>query len=462
MDWRSVVIAGFSATFALYLDRVGFPLAYGEISRRQGLDDAAKGIVLSAFYYGYAATQIAGGILAGKIGGRLTLAIGMLCSGFLTLCLVAVTHSPILVGITRALIGAAQGLVIPSIHSLLGRTVPVSTKSRATSLTVSGMYGGSIVALVVLPRILARWDAKLLIGVLGACHLAWLAMLLLLRENGSTATKGVVVDPVGGKQGETCPTQFLWCVPLWAIAASSFAFHYSLYMIMNWSPAFFGDLLQTPLASMGNAKTIPYLLLFLSSNAAGYVGDFMIRRAFPVGFTRKVINTAGFMLTVVALVFMGLVHDAISGIIAISCTLMGLGFARGGFSVNHMDIAPNHAGFLIGIINIFGTLAGVVGVPFTGFLLKASGGAANRAGWIHSCELALLINAVCIAFFVFAGQGEVLFGDDHAHGAIDRIETSKVAATEVGRRAGESEGDDHENWDELDAICPRKENYDSK
>jgi ACS family sodium-dependent inorganic phosphate cotransporter len=46
------------------------------------------------------------------------------------------------------------------------------------------------------------------------------------------------------------------------------------------------------------------------------------------------------------------------GIIATTVTLGFCGFARGGFSVNHMDIAPKYAGIVMGVSNTAGTLAG--------------------------------------------------------------------------------------------------------
>lgn len=46
------------------------------------------------------------------------------------------------------------------------------------------------------------------------------------------------------------------------------------------------------------------------------------------------------------------------GVTAITSVLGLAGFARGGFSVNHMDIAPKYAGILMGISNTAGTLAG--------------------------------------------------------------------------------------------------------
>jgi hypothetical protein len=47
-----------------------------------------------------------------------------------------------------------------------------------------------------------------------------------------------------------------------------------------------------------------------------------------------------------------------AGVLGVTATLGFAGLARGGFSVNHMDIAPRHAGIVMGFSNTAGTLAG--------------------------------------------------------------------------------------------------------
>ena len=59
-----------------------------------------------------------------------------------------------------------------------------------------------------------------------------------------------------------------------------------------------------------------------------------------------------------------------SGLLVVSWLLGMAGFSRGGFSVNHMDIAPKYAGPLMGISNTAGTLAGLA--PFPPFLFTPS------------------------------------------------------------------------------------------
>ncbi|CAH2233803.1 jg21642, partial [Pararge aegeria aegeria] len=47
-------------------------------------DEKTQGLILSGFYYGYAATQVPGGYLAEKFGGKWTLGVGLLSTALFT------------------------------------------------------------------------------------------------------------------------------------------------------------------------------------------------------------------------------------------------------------------------------------------------------------------------------------------------------------------------------------------
>lgn len=42
------------------------------------------------------------------------------------------------------------------------------------------------------------------------------------------------------------------------------------------------------------------------------------------------------------------------------------------FSVNHLDVAPQHASVLMGISNTFATIPGIVSPALTGFIVQNS------------------------------------------------------------------------------------------
>ena len=53
-----IVFACFLATFTAYVERVGFSIAYTTMAKDAGVGEATKGTVLSAFFWGYAVSQV--------------------------------------------------------------------------------------------------------------------------------------------------------------------------------------------------------------------------------------------------------------------------------------------------------------------------------------------------------------------------------------------------------------------
>lgn len=55
---HAVVFACFLATLSAYVERVGFSIAYTAMAKVAEVDEATKGTVLSAFYWGYGISQV--------------------------------------------------------------------------------------------------------------------------------------------------------------------------------------------------------------------------------------------------------------------------------------------------------------------------------------------------------------------------------------------------------------------
>ena len=53
-----IVLACFLATLSAYVERVGFSIAYTAMAKADNVDEATKGTVLSAFYWGYGVAQV--------------------------------------------------------------------------------------------------------------------------------------------------------------------------------------------------------------------------------------------------------------------------------------------------------------------------------------------------------------------------------------------------------------------
>ncbi|EFO12903.1 hypothetical protein LOAG_15629, partial [Loa loa] len=103
-----------------------------------------QGYVLSAFFWGYIFSQILGGYLAGRYGGRLVIGFTILGSAVLTLISpLAATTSVFAFIVVRAFMGFMQGAIFPAFHTMWSMWAPPLERSLLTGLTYAGAQIGN-------------------------------------------------------------------------------------------------------------------------------------------------------------------------------------------------------------------------------------------------------------------------------------------------------------------------------
>ncbi|KAJ4846638.1 putative anion transporter 5 [Turnera subulata] len=389
-----IVVLTFICTCVCYIERVGFSIAYTVAADAAGVNQSSKGIILSTFYYGYASSQVPGGWVAQRIGGRKVLLISFLLWSSTCFLIPLDPHRVGMLVIARLLVGVAQGFIFPSIHTVLAQWVPPHERSRSVSLTTSGMYLGAAMGMLLLPSLVkfkgpqSVFIAEAALGTLWSLLWFQYASDPPLSEHPKATASGFgkPLLPVKDSQkmklengvnaGKT--TKIPWMrilvsLPVWAIVVNNFTFHYALYVLMNWLPTYFEQGLQLSLQEMGSSKMMPYLNMFLFSNIGGVLADhFITKRILSVTRTRKFLNTLGFLVASLALMALPMFRTSIGAVFCSSVALGFLALGRAGFAVNHMDIAPRYAGIVMGVSNTAGTVAGIIGVHLTGQLLEAA------------------------------------------------------------------------------------------
>jgi hypothetical protein len=83
-SWQWVLGLCTVAILICYADRTNISVAIVAMARDYGWDEAYKGTILSAFFLGYATTQLIGGTLADRYGGQSVLAFGVVLWSFFT------------------------------------------------------------------------------------------------------------------------------------------------------------------------------------------------------------------------------------------------------------------------------------------------------------------------------------------------------------------------------------------
>ena len=113
--------------------------------------------------------------------------------------------------------------------------------------------------------------------------------------------------------------------------------------------------------------------------SCGVAADFLREHYMSTTAVRKLMSIAGFGMT--ALCLLGLAYVGCNKLLAIILLVGATGFNGAnfsGFNCNHLDIAPQYAGILLGITNCFATIPGFAGPAVVGIINHP---APTLAGW---------------------------------------------------------------------------------
>ena len=377
-----MVLLCFFATFICYIDRVNISVAIIPMAEEFGWSDTQRGLVLSSFFVGYLVTQVIGGSLAARFGGKIVLGFGVVWWSLFTLLtpLSALTSFPVLIA-TRILMGIGEGVAFPATYNLLGRWVPMRERSRAASFNLSGIPIGTLFAVTLTPIIAVSLGWPWVFYLFGAAGFIWFLFWWPLAGDRPEKPVDIELQDPGESDGEEDHRipwrQILSKVPVWAIIISHFSNNWGLYVLLSWLPSYFSSQLGVNLREVWIYIAPPWIAMFVVGNLAGALGDRMVVAGRSVTFVRKLMQTIGSAAPALALVALVQTDDAVTAVILITIAL-GLGsFSFAGFASNHLDISPKHAGVIFGISNTAATIPGIVGVALTGWLVDQTGSYAS-------------------------------------------------------------------------------------
>jgi MFS family permease len=404
----------FAATFVCYIDRVNISVAIIPMAEALHWDASRQGLVLSSFFVGYLLTQVVGGRLADRFGGKVVLATGVLWWSLFTL----LTPVAAMGGFTaliaaRIAMGLGEAVTFPSVYTLYSRWLPVQERARGMALNNSGIPIGTIFALIVTPMVVARFGWEWAFYTFGMAGVIWAFFWIRFTASTPEGHKDISQaeleyirnqTPVKAADSRTPSIgEFLKHGPVWAIMVAHFCNNWSLYVLLSWMPTFVNKGLGVDFASIGWYSMIPNAMAFLFMNVAGNVADRLIKRGMDVGRVRKLMQTIGFGGLTIALAVVGEVQSAPMAIAVMAAGTAIGGFVMGGFVVNHLDIAPHSAGTLMGITNTVATIPGIIGVYVSGLILEWTG------SWTLVFQVTAGVTLFGLLFYLFFASSKKIF-----------------------------------------------------
>ena len=413
----TVVSFCFVAFLLCNMDRVNMSVSILPMAEQYGWSDGTKGLVQSSFFWGYLLTQVLGGVLSDRAGGKVVLGFGVAWWSLFT----AITPYAASLGLgpllaARAMMGVGEGVAMPAMNNLVSRWVPAQERSRSLARVYSGMFCGSILGLLASPPLIERYDWPTVFHLFGSLGVVWIALWFAPGIGpASTPTKDTVISAeeramlaanVAVADDNAKPVNIPWRALLskravWAIILCHFCHNWGTFILLTWTPTYYHDVLGFDIYSSSYAAVLPWVSQTIMANIAATVADTRLLPNYGVTKTRKVMQSIGFLGPAVCLTLLPEVNEPTLAI-ALLCASQGLdAFSHSGLYSNHQDIAPRYAGVLLGLSNSAGVLAGVLGTGATGALLEASGG-----DWAEVWSVAVILYMVGTAIWLSWSTGE--------------------------------------------------------
>lgn len=381
------------AVYICMIDRIAISIAIIPMAEDNGWSATLQGAVMSAFFLGYVTLQIPAGYLSDRFGGKWVLGLGVLFWSLFTL----LTPASAGLGITvllacRFLMGVAEAVTWPSIYSLYSRWVHPDRRASAVGLMNSGISGGSVIALICTPWLISVWSwqgAFYLYGLLGVIWFVVWAPLARSRPADktdwdspnaapATAEAGSATDRNDASAQKVYPRLtvrgMLRSRAVWAIAIAHICINWSLYLVLSWFPTFVNRELGADLQLAGFLALAPTIVSLIVAPLAGRLFDRLVARGRDRLKVRCTMQSLAFVGITAAMMGITLTDSLILSVTVITLSNALTAFSIGGFATNHLDIAPNQSGLLMGVTNTLAAVSSSASVFVSGWIQDLSGG----------------------------------------------------------------------------------------
>ena len=363
--------------------------------------------------------QIPGGWLADHIGGKWLFGGCVLLSSVLSLLTPTAARIHIsLLMLLRALSGLGEGVLLPSAHVLLARWLPSKYHSLVVGAVYSGTDTGSLVGMVMSGYLCDHgfaggWPS--VFYVFGAVGCVWSVAWFFLCHNSPSKHPRMsmaerqywerITDTSDLAANSPTPwRKILTSVPVWALAVAYFVELWGFITIVTCIPLFIHDVLGVNMLKNGAVSGFPYVLPGICAPFTGLLMDWLRAPGrLTTNVVRKLFCVTGFTIIASAFILLSNVGcDHALAILALFIATGGSALSNPTFTVNIMDLAPLHAGKLMGLVFFFVNLA-AIGSPLTVGALTYHG--STREEWKIVFYITAAMYAVGAVVFVTFGSG---------------------------------------------------------
>jgi sugar phosphate permease len=376
----SIVLALLCAMyFITYVDRVNIATAGTTIKGELKLSNTELGLVFSAFGYSYALMQILGGWIGDRLGPRITLALCGLVWAAATIA-TGLAGGLLSLVLVRILLGFGEGATFPTATRAMSNWFAKDRRAFAQGVTHSFARLGNAVTpwLVLQLMLLVSWRGSFV--ALGVFSLVWGVLWFWYFRDDPRAHPGVSAGELaslpplatGGGAEDRVP----WGLLLRRMLPTTivyFCYGWSLWLYLNWLPAFFQQGYKLDLKSSVLFSVGVFSAGVIGDSLGGIVSDRLLRRSGSLAVARRNLIAASLIGSRLFLLPVLLYRDLAVITICLCGAFFCLELTIGPVWAVPMDIAPRFSGTASGIMNTGSAVAAIVSPQIFGWLVDETG-----------------------------------------------------------------------------------------
>lgn len=252
-----------------YIDRAAISLALAQIGKDFNLQAADLGIVISAFFLGYAAMQVPGGWLSDRFGSKyvviVTIAMWSLFTAFTSLAWSLTSLIAI-----RFIFGIAEGGFPPASIRAIAEVFRKDSRPKMSALLLSSNYAGSMVAPLIMAPLIVWLGWRHAFNTIGVAGIVFAVVYFVFVPH--LGRSGKANPKTSAKAESRAPMRELMKNPLlWQLMVVWFGLSCVNKGLDSWMPLYLLQQRGLDLKTVGVVAPIPFVMATFATAIGGWV-----------------------------------------------------------------------------------------------------------------------------------------------------------------------------------------------
>ncbi|HLH48838.1 MAG TPA: MFS transporter [Roseiarcus sp.] len=369
-----------------YVDRASLSVAMPMIGKEFHLDPSTEGILLSSFFFAYAAMQIPGGFLADRYKPRLIIAAATFGWGLFQ-ALAALSTNSFGLFVTRLGLGVAEAPIYPAGGKLNAIWMTRNERARGATLLDGGAPLGAALGALIIAGLIAEFDSWRMsfaiagIGTVLCGAFAWWYIRNDPRDHPAVneAEARFIAEAHGREDAEALPPTggglggFFLYRSVWCMGLGWMFFNVVFYGLLTWMPTYLYQVHGLDIKQLGGSLFIMFFAGFVGELVGGQVADFWRMRGGAENTVFRTIFSVAAIVATASLFLVAFVESSAAIVALLSATLFFLRWCGMYWAIPSILGSRARSGFLGGFMNLCGNIAGMATPIIVGAIVQATG-----------------------------------------------------------------------------------------